>query len=73
MKKPFALLLSKACLLLLFALTTKESLATNYYVKIGGSDAAAGTDWATAFADRARGNASWERPGKQSLFEPHWD
>ena len=50
MKKPFPLLLSKACLLLLFVLTTKESLATNYYVKIGGSDAAAGTDWATAFA-----------------------
>jgi hypothetical protein len=45
-------------LLILSLLFVTSSFATTYYVKIGGSDGAAGTSWATAWATISKINAT---------------
>ncbi|OGC94620.1 MAG: hypothetical protein A2W25_09345 [candidate division Zixibacteria bacterium RBG_16_53_22] len=54
---------------LLFSLFSGNGWATTYYVKNGGSDGAAGTSDATAWATISKVNSSSFSPGDQILFK----
>jgi len=58
----------KIRLIILFLSIALGLNATNYYIKTGGNDAAAGTSDATAWATLAKVNASTFYPGDSVLF-----
>ena len=59
----------KKIFIILFLFLSCTALATNYYVKNGGNDGAAGTSDATAWATIAKVNASSYNPGDNVLFK----
>lgn len=63
----------RGALIILLLISTLVARGTNYYVKTGGSDAAAGTSDATAWATITRVNTAWSAgvfaPGDSILFQ----